>query len=201
MDDLDYYSYRPLIVPDRPVCLASMPGGQSGMTARLITILTGLPLYWLDRSVEHQAGTSIDGLVIQQGEPARHAIERKLIPKVLERSTPHIIALGETTLLDPELLATLRAETRILYLRRPITALVTELERLATRRRPTYARYFLDRPRTAESLRPIIDRLEPPLLENTQVVDVGELHPQHAAAAVIRALGWELPQVWTSPGT
>ncbi|TVQ89977.1 MAG: hypothetical protein EA397_13535 [Deltaproteobacteria bacterium] len=201
MDELDYYSYRPLITPEQPICLASMPGGQAGKTARLISILTGLPLAWLDRSVEHRAGTSIDGLVIQQGEAARHALERKEIPKVLAHKTPHIIALGETTLLDQELCGLLRAKSRLMYLRRPVPSLVAELDRLSTKRRTTYARYFLDQPISPQAVQALVDRLEPPLLAHAQVIDVGELRPPSAAGRVIEALGWELPEVWTRPQT
>lgn len=196
MSDLDYYGYAPLIRPDRPLCLVALPGGQAGMVARLVSIFTGLPLSWLDRAVEHRAGMAVDGLVLSRGEPAQHAIERDLLPGILRRSTPHIVALGERTLLAADLRDLVASTATLVYLRRPLPALIAELERQRTKRPNAWARLLIDRDPTPAELRPVFDRLEPPMLKADHVVDVEDLHPQPSAARVLAALGWELPQVW-----
>lgn len=199
MEDIDYYSYKPLITPDRPLCVVALPGGQAGATARLISVFTGLPLCWLDRSVEHRAGVSVDGLVLQRGEPAQHALERDLLPAILRRASPHIIALGERTLLDPTLRDLVRSTTTLVYLQRPRPTLIAELARQRARRPNAWARLLIDRDLTGPELEPVFMRLELPMVRADHVIDAGELHPQPTAQAVLDALGWRLPQVWKAP--
>lgn len=196
-DDLDYYAYKPLVHPDRPVCLVGLPGSRADQIARMVSLLTGLPLFQVDRAVEHKAGRTIDGVMIQEGRAARLAWERQVLPPVLKRPTPHVIALSDSTLLDPALADLVRATTRLVHVVRPRQALVSEMARQNARNRGAFARLLLACPAEADRLEPAFAPLEAPMRNAEHVLDVGELHPQRAADLVIDALGWTIPNLWT----
>lgn len=111
----DYYGYQPLVTLEQPIAVAGFAGSRVDQTARLLSILTGLPLFLLDRAVEHQAGCSLGRLVASAGPRGRHTAEASLLPRPLRQRTPPVIALGDTTLLDPGVRWLLR-DTRVVYL-------------------------------------------------------------------------------------
>jgi shikimate kinase len=199
MNDLDYYGYAPLIRPDRPLCLVGLPGSDVGMVARLLSILTGLPSVWLDRAVEHKAGVAVDGIVLARGEAARLDLERELLPPVLRRTTAHLIALGETTLLDPALGALVRSTSTVVYVRKPRATLVATMVDQRRRKPNLWARLLVDAEPTERGLAAQFDRFEAPMLRADHVVDEPSPHAQPAARSVLAALGWELPAVWETP--
>lgn len=189
---LDYYGYAPLVRPDRPVCLVGLPGSRAGKVARMVSMLSGLPFVWLDRSVEHRAGTSVDGIVVTRGAEERMGHERALLPEALRRSSPHVIALSEVTLTDPRLRDLVRATATLVYVRRPGAALVEEISRAKADKTAAYARLGLGE----VDLPALFDALEPSMRRSaTVVVEVGRVGPQGAGKQVIDALGWTLPSV------
>jgi shikimate kinase len=199
MSDLDYYGYAPLLHPDRPLCLVSLPGGDAGMVARLLSILTGLPSCWLDRAVEHRAGVAVDGIVLGRGEDALNALEREVLPGVLRRSTPHIVALGERTLLDPSLRDLVASTSTLVYVRKPRATLVAAMIEQRRRKPNLWARLLVDRDLTERDLTPELDRFEAPMLGADHIVDETSPHAQPVAQSVLAVLGWELPTVWNAP--
>ncbi len=120
-DEIDYYSYTPLIVPERPVAVVGSRSARVDRVARLMSILTGLPLFLLDRAVEHRMGKDHRRVVHEDGLPVLHSVEAELLARPLAQRTPPILALGERTLLDPSLRRQLRGRAQIVYVRAPGT--------------------------------------------------------------------------------
>jgi len=199
MTDIDYYGYRPLIVPERPLALVGLPAAHVGGTGRMVSSFTGLPLFWMDRAVEHRAGASIDAIVIEKGDDERRQHERALLPRVLDAPTPHVMVLSEITLADAELAAELRSRTTLVALHRSLEEVVATIAAAHERKPTAYARLLLGRPPEPAALTQELTRIAAQQGRTDHLVDVSGLHPQHAAQAVIDALGWELPSVWERP--
>lgn len=201
MDDIDYYSYRPLVVPDRPLCVVGLPASHAGGTAKLVASFIGLQLFWLDRAVEHRAGRSIDAIALTEGDDQRRVHERALLPAVLKRPVPPVVVLSELTLGDPSLAELVAATATVLFIRRPIDEIIATIQGSRLKRPSAYARLSLGGPVDPVALRPHLERLERPMRRCEYVMDAEGLHPQHAAREVIDLLGWKLPAVSTSdPG-
>jgi len=114
-DSIDYYSYKPLVIPERPIALAGPTAARINKTARLVSILTGLPLFLLDRGVEHQIGKDLRRVILEDGEDARRDTEAKLLERPLTQRTPPVIALGATTLLDEALRRRVLERATVVY--------------------------------------------------------------------------------------
>ncbi|MBX2802078.1 MAG: hypothetical protein KTR31_30635 [Myxococcales bacterium] len=120
-EPIDYYSYRPLVVPERPVAVAGGPGAKVGKVARLMSILTGLPLFLLDRAVEHRFGKDLRRVVAEDGADVHATVEAELLARPLSQRTPPIIALGERTLLEPRVRTLVVDAATVVYVRAPGT--------------------------------------------------------------------------------
>ncbi len=117
MDEpIDYYSYKPLIVPDKPVALVAPRPVHVDRVARLASILTGLPLFLLDRAVEHRVGKDLKRVMLEDGEAVLRQAERDLLPRPLSQRTPPILSLRATTLLDAEVRSLVCGAATVVYL-------------------------------------------------------------------------------------
>jgi shikimate kinase len=188
----DYYDYTPLIRPDKSLALSGLPGVRAGATARMVSILTGLPLFWLDRAIEHRAGTNLDLLVVREGFEAVRRHTRSLLPPVLWSRAKHIIVLGDDTLLDEELRPMILAETTVVSLVRPREELVANILERRAKYPGAYERLFLDHSDPAPPSR-ALDKLAANDSFAELSVLVSGLHPQRAASRVLDVLGWKLP--------
>lgn len=197
--DIDYYSYKPLIKPDRPLALVGLPAAHVGGTARLVSSFTGLPFFWLDRAVEHRAGASIDAIVVEKGDQVRREHERALLPPVLNKPTPHVIVISEATLGDATLAALVRQRTQLVLLRRTVDEVIATIQASHQKKATAYARLLLGRTPDPKALREELMRLEAGMTEAELVIDVAGLHPQRACQRVLDTLGWELPDLWSRP--
>lgn len=113
----DYYGYAPLLRLERPLLLCGVPGAEVGTTARVITMLTGLPLTRLAHRVAHVVGESHDRALLTLGEAAVLAHERRQLEIVLGGRTPPVVALSPITLTDPRLRRLAIETTDLLHLR------------------------------------------------------------------------------------
>lgn len=127
-ENVDYYSYEPLVVPERPIALAGTPPARIDRTARLVSILTGLPLFLLDRAVEHRLGKGLRRVLLEDGEPARRDAEAALLDRPLAQRTPPVIALGSTTLLDEALRRKVLDRATVVYV--PVDGDTSDLDAL-----------------------------------------------------------------------
>lgn len=103
----DYYSYAPLVRLDTPLLLCGLPGADVAMTARVATMLTGLPLVSVDRRVEHLASNAAELVEFRQGRAQRLLFEAEVITEALGRRTPPVIAASPITLTSEDLVSRL----------------------------------------------------------------------------------------------
>lgn len=120
-EPIDYYGYTPLVSPARPIAVAGSAGAWVNMTARLMSILTGLPLFLLDRAVEHRFGKGLRRVYAEDGSEAVEAAEAELLVRPLRQSTPPIIALGQRTLIGATVRKRICDQSTVVYIRAPRT--------------------------------------------------------------------------------
>lgn len=87
------------------------------MTCRVLTMLTGLPLVWLDRQAEHILGRSVEWIDVHSGRPERLAAEQQILERALGGRTPPVIATSSVTLTHPDLRSMLEAQCDVVHLR------------------------------------------------------------------------------------
>jgi shikimate kinase len=122
-----YYDCGPLVLLDRPVALTGFIGSKLPQIASSVVALTGLPLADLDRWIEHEAGTAVEGMVLRQGEIAMRRMESRLLDRALESRPPGIIVLGEGTLLDSDNRRKIRRHAKLVYIELSIFELYAAL--------------------------------------------------------------------------
>ena len=177
----DYYSYKPTAQLERPLVLAGLPGVDVGKTARVVNMLTGVPLVWLDRRASHLLGRSIEIAPRQE----RIAAERDLLKTFLAR-TPPVIAASQLTLTDPLCRELLRDCTRIHL----AISIENSLERVQQRSAEDLrAFHFLreGRPFDPSALRPVLEELETQLLALPEQRIVTDQHTGHRTQPARRA--------------
>ena len=118
----DYYSYRPLLRLPRPIALCGLPGVDVAQTARVLTMLTGLPLLSVDRRVEHLAGKAVELVQYREGVEARLGHERRVLAEALQAAPPPVIALSDVTLTDGELRRRVHAACDVWHLELDVEA-------------------------------------------------------------------------------
>jgi hypothetical protein len=114
-EPVDYYGYRPLVTPARPIALVGPRAVRADRVARVVSILTGLPLFLLDRAVEHRFGKDLRRVILEDGDAARRTAEAALLARPLRQPTAHVLALSEVTLLDEALRGMIRASSTVVY--------------------------------------------------------------------------------------
>jgi len=112
----DYYGYAPLVRLERPLALCGLPGSERASTARVVSMLSGIPLVRLEDQVAHVAGCHWDLLVLREGPEAALAHERELVHAALGKRTPPVIGLSPLSLQDPELRAELLRHADVFHL-------------------------------------------------------------------------------------
>jgi shikimate kinase/3-dehydroquinate synthase len=87
----------------RPLILNGFMATGKSTVGALVAQTTGRPFIDLDRTIEHEAGASIESLFASRGEAAFRALERGCLERVLGEATrasqPPVIALGGGALL------------------------------------------------------------------------------------------------------
>lgn len=128
MDADDYYSYKPLVRLERPVALVGLPGSNPMQTARVATMITGLGVMLLPRAVAHRLGMDVEGLLLKKRDPELHATELELIERTLAKRSPQVLALGPTTLDDPQCRSAL-ADVQVVHLEQTVPEAMDNLQR------------------------------------------------------------------------
>ena len=94
-----------------------MPGAQVGATARVFSMLTGLPLAWLDRQAEHVLGRSVEWIDVHSGRAERLQAERQVLVGALGGTTAPVVATSSVTLTHPDLRALIEEHCDIVHLK------------------------------------------------------------------------------------
>ncbi|MEZ4318415.1 MAG: hypothetical protein R3F61_12965 [Myxococcota bacterium] len=201
----DYYSYKPLVTLDRPVALVGFPGCRPLQTARVASMITGVPLLLLPHKVGHHLGRTVEGLLLDGAHESLHGAEQLFLERALAERTRPLVALGPTTLEDPVLRAWIREHFQIVHLAQSLTEAVNAIE--AEMKEDVRKHRHLDAyaPIGAATLRPLFDRRTALFREVAEVeVDVKGRAPLTVGRELPEKLGWEIsagePPVRATPG-
>ena len=106
------------------IVLIGMPGSGKTTIARHLSALLGRPIASTDEAATERIGASIESLFRTKGEPAFRAIETEVV-RALTSVWGGIIATGGGTVLSEENRRILRENSRIYYVKRPLSELDT----------------------------------------------------------------------------
>ena len=133
MLDDPYYAHHSQQQLSCPLTVCSVLGGKCNAVAQSITALSGLPLVDVDRTLEHQFGTSLREACAKHGLHRVTDRKTEVIEKALTRAPFAVIGLGDITLVSPTASAILAKHTTTAYLEwHPLElrqAILEELER------------------------------------------------------------------------
>lgn len=111
-----YYDHAPRVRLVRHVAVIGWWSELTRAAAYRAAALLGLPFEDLDRLVEHEAGQGLGPLVLDRGESAYRAIERRSLERIVGQAPPAILALGDGALLDADNRRLVRGACRLVVL-------------------------------------------------------------------------------------
>ena len=76
----------------KPLALVGFMGSGKTVVGALVAERSGVPFFDLDHMIEHEAGMSIAEIFATSGEPAFRALEKRVLPRALQRGA--VVALG-----------------------------------------------------------------------------------------------------------
>lgn len=124
---MSYYDPYPVVHVDRPVTLIGFIGAETEMVGRLLCSVTGLRFAVLDSLVAHAVGTTRADFLRARGEQRLAAIEAEALARALDDRPAGILVLGHGTLLERRNLHRVRRSSRLIYVHRPLEALVPRI--------------------------------------------------------------------------
>lgn len=183
----DYYDPSPGRPLPRPLALTGFLGARVGSVAGALSATTGHPLFDLVRAVEHHAGCTVDELVLREGVGELRRLERALLPPALERAPPPVIALGEGTLLDPELRGLVCRAAHLVYLRMDLPTTVASVTAQVQRNPGRHYAWLLGLVPSERLLGPLLEERRPGY-EAAHLVIEASMEPSRTAREVSRHL-------------
>lgn len=135
----DYYDYHPVRVPQIPISLIGFLGALQETVGSLVSQWSGLHFVDLDRAVEHEVGSSVAQLVMQEGEARYREVEALCLERAIRQGPPGILALGEGALEEPISRERVLQNTALVYLHHEVDDL---LDRVRTKRVTHPAAYY-----------------------------------------------------------
>ena len=97
-----YYDTHVGVTLARPLVIASLPGGRGDDVAQCVASMTGLPFAHLDEQLMHRTGRSLAREVQESGVARQQHEKTHVVRRALARMPRPVIALGDVTLLAPE---------------------------------------------------------------------------------------------------
>ncbi|MCB9678972.1 MAG: hypothetical protein H6737_27975 [Alphaproteobacteria bacterium] len=189
----DYYSYKPLVQPERPVALVGFPGCRPLQTARVVGMITGLQAVLLPRLVGHHVERTVEGLILEGETETLHGAELHLLERALRGDARPVVALGPTSLEDPEVRALVVERCQIVHLAQTLTEAVLAID--AEMKEDVRKHRHLDAyaPIGAATLRPLFDRRTALFRELADLeVQVAGRGPLVVGRKIPDALGWAI---------
>ena len=161
-------------------------------TARVASMLTGVPLLMLPRAVTHLLGESPEKLLLDNATARLYEAEISLMQRTLKARTKGIIALGPTTLEDPACAAWVAKYGVVIYLRQSLRdateAIHAEVRKDQAKHRhlmafgdmeeETLAAVYTDRHAVFEKMA-------------NQIIDIEKRLPLRVGRDLVTALGWD----------
>ena len=171
---MGYYDYDPILSLQRPIALTGFIGSGADGLGQAFSQRTGVPLVELDRWVEHRLGCSLSASALTGGEAPQRRAERELLPRALEEKPCPVIVLGDGTLLDKKLLALVRANTWLVYLRVPFDVAFADLQQERVPRTSLYP-WLGHRPTDVKDVWPVFEPRMVGYEAAHRIIDRGDL--------------------------
>lgn len=181
---MSYYDPHPVIHLDRPVALIGFIGAEAALVGRLLTSVTGLRFAVLDELIAHAVGCTRAAYLRDHGEAALRAVEAAALTRALGERPAGVIVLGDGALLDRGSLHRVRRAATLVYIHRPLDALV---RRIGGSRKDHPE---LDPVRSEADLRALLRARAPGYGGADVRIDGEDRPPLDIARDVARALGW-----------
>ncbi len=181
---MSYYDPYPIVHVEQPLTLIGFIGAETGMIGRLLCSVTGLRFALLDTLVAHAVGTTRAEFLRARGEQQLAAIEAEALDRALDDRPAGILVLGHGSLLDRRNLHRVRRASRLIYVHRPLEALVP---RIAARGKDHPE---LDDVRNEPDLRALLRARAPGYAAADMRVDGEDRAPLDIAREIARHLDW-----------
>jgi shikimate kinase len=183
----DYYSPHPRVLLAEPLLLVGQVGAGTAQVARAIAARTGIPFADIDRSVENAAGCSLPQLVATEGlgalaERSQAALERSLARR------PCAVIAGGSVAATPAAMRAVRAQARIVYVRRPHDVLLRRILAQLEAQPGSLYQFALATPKSSAELAPLFEAQEPALEAAHVILEAGSRHPQRLSTELIASL-------------
>jgi shikimate kinase len=164
--------------------LVGMMGSGKSTVGRIVADTLGWAFVDTDAEVESATGATVEGVFIGRGEGGFRAEERRAVEAAGRHPGPVVVSVGGGAVLDERNCAVMRAGVGVVWLR-------ARAETLARRVGTASGRPLLAEPGAPGALA-VLERIESERRERyrdvaTAVVDVDDLTPVEAAAAVVAA--------------
>ena len=107
------------------IVLIGMPGSGKSSIGKLLAEKSGRPFIDSDLYLEASFGRKIKDIIPEAGEEAFRRMETEVI-RTISKESGHIIAVGGGAVLKPENRVLLKQNSRVIYIKRPLSALETK---------------------------------------------------------------------------
>jgi shikimate kinase len=118
---------------NKTIVLVGLMGAGKTTVGKALAALLNLPFRDADSEIEKAAGLSVSEIFAQLGETEFRRGERRVIRRLLNEETPHILATGGGAFADPETRALIKARAVSVWLRAEMEALLRRVARKNTR--------------------------------------------------------------------
>lgn len=181
---MSYYDPHPVVHLDRPLALIGFIGAETELVGRLLCSVTGLRLVLLDDRVAHAVGAGRADYRRRQGEAATRAVEADALTRALAEQPPGVLVLGDGALLDRANLHRARREALLIYVHRPLDAIVRRI------RAGGRDHAELDDVRDERDLRTLLRARASGYAAAAVRIDGEDRPPLHIAREIAAQLGW-----------
>ena len=137
--------YRKILQSKENIVLTGMPGCGKTTVGALLAETTGRPVIDLDEEIVSKAGCSIADIFAAQGEKAFRDLEEEAIRDAAEPRTGCIISTGGGAILRESNIRRLRANGKLIFLDRPLEALLPTEDRPLAKDREAIRRRYEER--------------------------------------------------------
>lgn len=118
---------------DRTLVLVGLMGAGKSSIGRRLAQRLGVDFLDADTEIETAAGRSIPEIFAELGEPAFRDGERRVIRRLLEDRTPHVLATGGGAFMAPDTRAVIREKGLSLWLKADLDTLYERVARRSNR--------------------------------------------------------------------
>lgn len=183
----DYYEPHPRFVLEKPVVLAGQLGCGVAAIARHVSGRTGVRFEEIDRLIEHEAGSSLARLAVEEGRDRIEARSAELIRRIVTRRPFGLIVLGSAWP-GEAVSQILSRETHFIHVERPLAFLRKRLPQQIERDGDWITGGLFDWTQPEADHEPLFERRRPLLSAAHGVLDAGDQHASAVAGILLDSL-------------